>query len=420
MPRPGDARRDLVVVASFEPLPIFLHRRAHPDDRARPVVALDADDRVEHADPLAKQCGIEPGMRLAGAQQRSDELVVAASGGPDQAAAWAVLEEEAYAFSPRVCTVREGVLAFEGEADEARAFARAFGVRVGAAASVEAAHLLAYTAARGEARASRDPWTVLDDAPAYLLRGVGLSRLNLERLGWLGVERIGELRAWSAAQLTAYLAADGAEVVRHLKGPHRSRLPIYAPLPTLRATHAFYDTVLEPHQVDPVLERLALELAERLGDRAARHVTVETDGSGLRSRATRRAKRPLRDPWKLLRAIEHALEDAGSQALGIDEVAVTLSGLSRPSSQGSLWQQRERLERAVRDVHERYAGQARRFVEIDPHALLRSRHWALVDAATGEPIGEAPLELPAEATVEALAGGAALPPEPAPGVIVHA
>jgi nucleotidyltransferase/DNA polymerase involved in DNA repair len=204
------------VVASVEPFAIWLHQRRHPDDGARPLATLDELGRVRHTSLAARQQGVEAGMSLVGAEQRATGLAVVSSDGPDLRAAWESLLEEAFRYSPRVTPVREGVLAFTGRPVEARQFAGAFTARVGATGTLEEAQLLAYVSEPGEATVAEDPWRLLDQAPIYLLRGVGLSELNTERLRWLGVQRIGALRRWSKAQLTAYLADEGKALLPYL------------------------------------------------------------------------------------------------------------------------------------------------------------------------------------------------------------
>ena len=382
---------DRVVVASVEPFAIWLYQRRRPEDATRPLVTLDELDRVRHTSLAARRRGVETGMSLVGAEQRAEGLLVVPAEGPDLRAAWEALLEEAFRYSPRVIPVREGVLAFTGRPVEARQFAAAFAARVGAAGTLEEAQLLAYAGAPGEATIADDAWGVLDQAPIYLLRGVGLSELNVDRLRWLGVHRIGALRTWSKAQLVAYLADEGKALLPYLHGPRRERIPIFRPPVTVEASHAFSDVVHEPFEIDPVLQELAHEIAAGLGKRAATFITVEAGPSGVLSRSTRRAKRPVRTPERVAKMVALAFDDTRVAPLGVEEIRVIAAGIALPAEQSGLWRHRERLERAVRELEERYPGQARIFREHDPHALTSARRFELVSAATGEPIAtEAP------------------------------
>lgn len=382
----GTRSPDHVVVASVEPFAIWLHQRLHPEDERKPLVTLDERGRVRHANRRARRLGVETGMSRVGAEQHAAGLATVPADGPDLHAAWEALLEEAFRYSPRVTPVREGVLAFTGRPVEARQFADAFAARVGAAGTLEEAQLLAYVREPGEATVAEDAWRVLDPAPVYLLRGVGLSELNVERLRWLGVERIGALRRWSRAQLTAYLAAEGEALLPYLHGPRRPSIPSFRSPVTVEARYVFDDMVHEPFEIDPVLRTLAHRIAAELGKRAATFVTVEAGSTGVLSRSTRRAKRPVRTAERIAKMVALAFDDTRVAPLGVEEIRVIAAGIALPGEQGALWRHRERLARAVRELEERYPGQARLFRERDPGALVGARRFALVSAATGEPV----------------------------------
>lgn len=380
----------MLLVASVEPFAIWRHERAHaPGPDAAPVVAVDERERVAGADRAARGAGIRPGMSLAGARQHAPELTAIPACGPDLEAAWASLREEAYGFSPTLLPLRTGVLAFEGGPADAAQFAQAFEARVGGAPTVEEAHLLAYLAHRGHARCHGEPWHLLDRAPALLLRGAGLSPGNLQRLAWLGIERIGPLRAWRAAQLAAFLGEEGEALRRYLHGPRTTRLPLHVPAPTVRVRFEFDEPTVEPYRLEPALARLVERAVHGLGDRSARRITVEAEAGGVRSRATRLAKTPTREAAALRRYAAHALEDTGLTPLGLDGLELVLSDLARVAEQGELWTRRRRARRAAERVHDRYPGQALHYRLADPHALLPEHRYRLVDAATGAPRAEA-------------------------------
>ena len=291
--------------------------------------------------------------------------------------------------SPRVAAVRLGVVAFAGDAHDAASFAERAGARVGGAGTVEEAHLLAYLAEPGRAvvaAAGEDPWTRLDPAPVYLLGGAGLSSAQRERLAWLGVDTVGALRGWTPAQLLAFLGDEGRALTPVLHGPRIDHVPVRPPPVVVAAEHAFDDAACEPAEIDPILERLVERAAEALGERSAERVRVLVSTAGLRSDATRRAKAPLRDPVRLLRLARLALSDTGLVPLGLDELRIELSGLTRRAEAGELWAQRRRRAEAARAVHARFPGQARRFALHDPDALRPRLRWQLLDLASGDPL----------------------------------
>ncbi|UCH26227.1 MAG: hypothetical protein JSV66_00850 [Trueperaceae bacterium] len=374
---------DLVVVASFEPFPIWLEERQDPHMCHIPLIVTDERGRVISTNRRAKGLGIETGMSLAGARQYADDLRVLPSLDPGLLSAWEALLEEAHCISPHIEPLRLGVLAFNGTAADAGLFVEASRVRAGVARAVEHAHLLTYMAYTSQAKvATHDPWKLLDRAPVYVLKGAGLSSATVARLAWLGVKRIGQLRAWSKAQLLAFLAEESTTVLRYLKGPFRKKLVPHHLPESLRVEIDFEEAVTEPYRVDPALERCARELAAHLGDRVASRLTVEADAAGIRFRATRRPKDPVRAVSRLRQILQLALADTGAQALGIERLVVTLSGLHKAEYQTELWRRREHMSRAIQHLHERFPNQARAFVEVDPFALRTNRRFAMVNAFT--------------------------------------
>ncbi len=426
-PAPGRARpAPGMVVVSVEPFALWAHRwdRTLRDDaapdaarNAAPLACSDDGQRVAYADGAARAAGVEAGMSVAGARQRAPDLVVLPAAGPEIDAAWETFLNDLLALSPRVAPLRTGVAALAGDARDAEQAAERLGGRVGAAATIEEAWLLAYLAEPGRARAvapDDDPWRLLDPAPAYLLGGLGLSPASRERLAWLGVDTIGALRRWTGAQLLAYLGEEGRALAPALHGPRRDRLPYRPPPDVIAVDHAFDDPAREPAELEPVLRRLVDDAAHRLGERSAERLRIVVAAAGLRSDATRRAKAPLRDPIRLARLARHALADTGLTPLGIEELRLELSGLARRATPGELWAQRRRRYEAARAVHARFPGQARAFALHDPDGLRARLRWRLHDLASGDPLpwdGPAPRALanddgarivPAPATKEAL------------------
>ncbi len=211
----------------------------------------------------------------------------------------------------------------------------------------------------------------------------------MDNFGWLGLERVGELRAWSKTQAAAYLGRAGKEVLPYLFGPYRTQLGRYTSPPRLTASVAFDEPQMEPCVVQPVLGRLCAELATRLDDRAGSRLTVVAVSQNLVYRATRIAKTPLRELAQLERLALLALGDTQAQPLGIDTLTVTLSGLSRPAEQGSLWPQKERAAFAVEVVEARYPGAILKLSQGDPYALASEHRFHFTSRSTGEEVSRA-------------------------------
>lgn len=377
-----------IVVASVEPFALWAHADARGAAGAgtEPPLACSEDDRtVAHANGPARAAGVTGGMTLAGARQRLPDLTVLPAVGPSVDAAWEAFLDAMHDVSPHVRGLRTGVAAFAGDGHDAAAFAERTGARVGGAGTVEEAHLLAYTAEPGRAVVAapeEDPWTRLDAAPVYLLGGVGLVPDDRRRLAWLGVDTVGRLRGWTPAQLTAFLGESGVLLRPYLHGPRTGRLPLRLPPPVIAAEHAFEDPASEPHEVDPVLERLLDRAVRSLGDLGTARVRIVARAEGIASDAARRAKAPLRDGRKLLHLARLALLDTHLVPFGLEGLRIELSGLVREAHPGELWPRRRRRREAAQAVHERFPGQARRFVLRDPDALRPELRWRLLDATS--------------------------------------
>lgn len=365
----------MVVSLSFEPFALWHARRHTPALAGTPLIAV-AQGRVVAADPLARSAGIELGMSRAGARARSAALHEVAAGGPDLESAWRGVVMELYALTPRLEPATPGVVSTRLGETEGRAAAAAFGIRAGAARNREHARLLAIAARPGTLRDGGA--TAVAQLPLAALRGIGVAPATLQRLAWLGLERIGELQSWSATQLAAFFGPGAAPVVRHLHGPFEEGVPLFVPPATVRARLSFDEPAAEPALLEPALARLASAVAAQLGDRVAGRLTLQAEAQGIAFSASRVAKLPLRDPAAIERSARLALADCGAQPLGIDELHLELGELTRPGRQGGLWPQRERIERAVAEVERRYPGCLLRVEAGDPYALAFEHRARLV------------------------------------------
>ncbi len=380
---PDDGLRTVAVVV--EPLPLWLAVRDEPTLARAPLVAQD-EGRVIHANPAARRLGITRGMRLDGARLRAPGLEVVDAAEPRLAQGWRDLVRELAGWTPWLEADRRGHAYLRLDAAEAAELAARLGARVGVADDLETAELAALAGRPGEAQTLPQGGgdAFRERLPLRFLRGVGLPERELTRLRWLGLATVGDLARWTADQLRAYLG-DTAEALRpYLHGPRRQRVAAWqAPL-VLRRTLAFERALFEPHELEPALDRLARSLALDLGGRAARHVTVATEGSGGARFATRVAKRPLHRAGQIRQQALFALRDSGAAAAGIDALTVELAEPERVAEAAGLWDARAHRDRAVDSVLERHP---RALVQVrwgDPHAPAADLAWtwgALEDAA---------------------------------------
>jgi len=382
----GHARTQRIAVLSFEPFALWAREQTLGTLAATHPLATTGDGkRIADVDIVAEQAGVHAGMTLAGAQQRLPSLEILPNNGPEIEAAWDAHLDGLLAFSPRIESLRLGVAALQADERDAHHLAESCRGRVGLADTTEVAWLLAYGAQAGTVcsiASHENPWSYLDDRPVALLREVGLSVRDLERLRWLGVTTLGGVRRWKPAQFNAFFGPSADLLRPLLHGPHRARVALRPPPRIVHAEEHFEDTVREPAILDPALELLVQRASDALAGQSAQRIRVIAYGAGVRSEGVRRAKTPLRDPARLLRLARHALEDSGLAPLGIDLLRVELSGLSRPNEAGTLWLQRRRLMEAAESVHARFPGQARSFALRDAAALRAHLRWRLQDATS--------------------------------------
>ena len=386
---PSKTQRDRAVriaVANLTPFALWLRRAATPAGQPIPPLAITRDDvRIDGVDAAAEAAGVTAGMTIAGARQRLPSLDVVPAAGPGIDAAWEAHLDALLDLSPRIEPLDVGIVALQADAQDAHHLAETHGARVGFADTIETAWLATLLTQPGEVWAlptGDDPWKRLDPMPLHHLHAVGLPRLDVERLTWLGVTTLGALRRWKPRHLAAYLGPASETLIPFLHGPHRTRVSRRPPPVIEMAMHEFDDSVHEPAEIDPILTKLVREASDALAGRSAQRVRVVVHGAGVRSEGTRRAKAPLRDATRLEHLAQLALADAGLVPLGIDTLRIELSGLSRPSEAGELWPQRQRRERARHVVAARFPGQARQFVSFDPHALRNRLRWQLEGAET--------------------------------------
>jgi len=375
----------------FEPFPLWLAVHEAPSLEGLPLVSV-SKGRVVHASKTAKQLGVTPGSSLATALTKAPDLEAVEAASPHLTASWERLVEEVSGLSLMLESLSQGRLVMELEPGDAAMLAESYRVRVGLAESVEVAVIAALISSPGKVRridAERQE-ALIDALPLYVLRGLGVSKEALERLEWLGVEQVGQLRVWKKAQVLAYLGTEGKELLPYLFGPYRTRLGRYTPSPRISTQLTFDEPLAEPHMLHPAVEQLVVRLIDQLGGRAASKLTVTALSHGLELKATRLSKVPLKQAGELNRLALLALADSHAQPLGIEALSIELSGLTRLAKQGTLWPRKERLEEAVAAVEARFPRTILKLVEDDPYALASEHSVRFVVRSSGEEVSRAP------------------------------
>lgn len=375
------------MAALFEPFPLWLAEWETPSLAAVPLVSRHKS-KVVHASLAARQLGIKAGSSLATALSKAPDLEIVEADSPYLTASWERLVEELSGLTRTLESPSQGRLLMDLEPADVAQLAETYRVRVGMAESLEVAVLGALISSRGRVRvieADRQE-QLLDALPLYVLKGVGLSQRALGDFGWLGIERTGELRRWSKAQVMAYLGRAGKGVKPYLFGPYRTYLGHYTPPPQVSAQAVFEEPQCEPLILHPALEQLCVKSAAQLDGRAASRLTVTVRSQGLEIKATRIAKQPLRRSDVMFRLALLALTDTHAQPLGIDLLKLELSGLSRPSEQLSLWPRKERVAYAIEVVEARFPRAILKLVQDDPYALASEHNVRFVVRSTGEEV----------------------------------
>ncbi|CAA9556797.1 MAG: hypothetical protein AVDCRST_MAG86-264 [uncultured Truepera sp.] len=373
--------------ALFEPFPIWLSEWESPPLAAVPLVSRHKS-KVVHASPVARSLGIKAGSSLATALSKAPDLEIVEAESPYLTASWERLVEEVSGFTRTLESPSLGRLLMGLEPADATQIAETYRVRVGMAESLEVATLAALISSPGQVKIIEPDRQdrLIDALPLYVLKGVGLSQRALDDFGWLGVERAGELRRWSKAQVAAYLGRAGKGVMPYLFGPYRTLLGRYTPPPRVTVQAVFEEPQCEPLTLHPALEQLCFKSATELGGKAASRLTVTVVSQGLTFKAARIAKMPLMRAAEMFRLALLALADTNAQPLGIDTLRLELGGLSRPSEQLSLWPQKERVAYAVEVVEARFPRAILKLVEDDPHALASEHNVRFVVRSTGEEV----------------------------------
>ena len=362
----------MIAALCFDPLPLFLAVRTDPGLARAPLVSVE-EQRVTHANSVAKRHGITPGMRLDGARMRVEGLQVVSYSEPDLQHAWDELLRELTGHTPWVESLARGRALARLDPAEAEGLAAAYGVRVGLAPDCETAELAALSVRPGTARRVDDVHGFLARLPLRFLRGVGLSDANLTRLTWLGLGTVGHLAAWTPSQVTSYLGEEGDVLLPYVHGPRRTALRPFEQVPTVSRSLAFTEPVVEPGQLLPALDRLANEVAQLLGGRAARRLTLTASLPGGTRRASRLSKRPLTQARHIRQQALFALHDSRAQGQPIERITLEVTAPEPLGVQEGLWPRRERRQRALEATLERFPGAPRRLEWQDPHTQATDR-----------------------------------------------
>jgi hypothetical protein len=297
---------------------------------------------------------------------------------------------------------------------QGKQLAEAYKARVGIAQHREVSVLAGLAARVGEPRVipMGQERAFLGALPLYFLRGLGLSERSLQDLYRLGLKQVGQVMAWKPKQFMAFVE-EAPALKPYLYGPWGIEVRKYQPREFLEVGHEFDEPVIEPYQLEPVLKRLAEQIAAQLQTKSARRLSLTATVDGLEMPATRIGKEPLKDARQIYRLALLTLSDTHSAGLPIQRLSLELSALYRPSKQEALWFAKRRYEEALEVILAHYPDLAVKARLKNPYTLASERMyfwqqvhggalfeplpdiaptWADHHASSGEPYAAAQLE----------------------------
>lgn len=211
--------------------------------------------------------------------------------------------------------------------------------------------------------------------PRTPLAGIPLTHLpaplsadEFERLAWLGVRTLGDIRTWSSTQIEHVLGPAAARIMPFVHGPERQHVQ-----PDPKPTHLSvrYDAtavLAEPHEWLPILTRLVTRLQQRLIGRGSRMFELALD-SAVYSDVT---KWELHHTPELLRAFERlAQQHRGS----FTSLTVTAFAVTRAVQQDTLWQQDRPVDVLAHELALRFPGQFVQCRWVDPRSQAADLAW---------------------------------------------
>ncbi len=377
----------MICCALFQPFELWHAIYLNPNLKDKPLVSLNKN-KAKNANKIAKQANIKTGMSVEGAKANCDDLVIVDTTPTLLKHAWDELLNQLYAFTNQIEAKELGVAYLDLNEQDAQLLAETFNAQVASADDKQHAHLLALATQEGVFNQEELSLSTLS---LELLEAIRLNPKTIERFHWLGLETLGDLQKWSKNQLSLYLGEEAKLLLPYLKGPFDKQIAIFKLNAILETSYRFEDTVLEPWQINPVLEHLVLTLVDQLGDKAASRLNIYAEVEGLSFSASRLSKEPLNTLEKLYRLATLTLKDTGISGFGIDSLRLELSSIYRPSKQVSLFKQKETRLRAIQKVEERFPGKLLRFEEVNPYMPIPEFQYRAIPLGSGSEVKHEPL-----------------------------
>jgi len=360
-------------------------------DSSLPLVALEGK-RARYVNPVARALGVVAGMLETAVRLKAPNALLVPVLSPVTLERWSELLESLYVLSPNVEGTREGIAFLTVRSSDALHLAGEYSARLGRGETQELALLAAQGAQEGTvlswpkdgtyragplevARGQKENF--LERCPMSSLELLGFETRTLERLTWLGLKHIGALYGWSRAQLGGFFGRE-ARLILNVLYEGTPRAARYRMAQKVRAVHVAYDTLFEPYQLEPILEKLAGQLCKRLEGKLARRLVLTVDTPLGQTGDVTVLKEKSLEVKVLYRALKLALERTGTMELGVDKLEATLSDLFFFGEQRGLFETRPSILEAVEQVHRRFPGALLRVVSAERFSQAREQRFALI------------------------------------------
>ena len=348
-------------------------KRVEPNLRETPVIVL-AGRQVYGACEVARKAGVRPGDALDRARGLCPSAAIAQLEPSVLTAAWESALEVLNRVTPWLESPRVGIAYLTGVSKlEVEALASELELRVGLAASREAAWLAAVAALKNQARMVSDDAAFLVRVPVYLLRFVGVSTDLIHRLELFGLKTLGEvLLRTTGKSLEAQFGKAAKPLLAILNAGGSGPIAVFRPPASLKGVWTFDPPAVEPHEVEPILTPLLARTAKRLHGKFIGTLTISLETT-LGSSSARQVLKQYTDNLKTLLMAAERLTRATITGIEIYRFEVLFSDLVYPTPfQDSLFGNLERpdVREVIKTVHQRFPEKIGRLVVTRPQAVL--------------------------------------------------
>jgi nucleotidyltransferase/DNA polymerase involved in DNA repair len=381
-------------VLAIPDFPVWAVRAMHPELRERELAVLSSGRVVACSSGLARM-GVAPGQAAGRVHALAPEAVLRVLSGVEQRLAWDELLADLNRQTPWIQPESPGraCMRFARE-EEAIQTATRLRIPLGQAGDRSTALLAALSAEEGQRiRVPRGAEIEFRMAlPVQTLAAAGVGRGTLERLVWLGFERVGSLARLTREQLCAQFE-EGPLLETLVRCQDRAPVLLYEPPSVVAVAHEFEEPLLEPAGCEPVLNHLLEQAVAGLQGRRASRVSLRLHSAEQVLPARRLLAGPVAEVARLRVPAWQAFKQIWpGPGFALSRLDLELGGLSAPHRvQGQLWPTRPGPEAALRNLEARFPGRMLRVVRLAPWSILPEEAAVLEPLTHRFPEGKEPV-----------------------------